>query len=530
MNWKEDELLEAVTQRDIAGVRAALKKGARVDHAPPEARGAPGKSLLHHAAAAGDVAIFRELSGAGGRGSWTLYRGNTPLHVAAAFNRVELVKWCVENGADVNTPGENGYTCLHIAAKHGFGEMLAFLLDNGGRADVVARDQKTPSALAKNEEIRDLLASSSVQNFAADEPRGNTFKENDPPPNPIPQTIRDVPIGYAGSIGVDGRAADKRLGGQGAARAYDAGRGGADPWEGPSRGKGAMGAGSRSGAVAGLMNQGAQGAMGTLDAQEGRRQGKAGLGARPIKESPLNWGNESSPFDESASAFSPGKVKHTSGPKSGTNHLIDERRPTLNAQVAPDWLDPAPPPPAASCDGKRPHETDWKKLDAESKPVVEGGVSRGRMRNSVWEHISKLDAIEGGAGFQDRSTGRTLPRTDVSLQPRFKPSSATDRNAERAEGKPPAKVAGMTDLGYGPRQSEGGVGATDVGSTEAMRGDEADRSRAAPGAQDLSDAPTGFEALSDDELIAKLAAMRAQVCTHARTPICPCWGCLCAPF
>merc|ERR1719352_1706377 len=69
----------------------------------------------------------------------------------------------------------------------------------------------------------------------------------------------------------------------------------------------------------------------------------------------------------------------------------------------------------------------------------------------------------------------------------------------------------MTDLGYGPRQSEGGVGATDVGSTEAMRGDEADRSRAAPGAQDLSDAPTGFEALSDDELIAKLAAMRAQL-------------------
>ena len=406
MNWKEDELLEAVTQRDIAGVRAALKKGARVDHAPPEARGAPGKSLLHHAAAAGDVAIFRELSGAGGRGSWTLYRGNTPLHVAAAFNRVELVKWCVENGADVNTPGENGYTCLHIAAKHGFGEMLAFLLDNGGRADAVARDQKTPAALAKNEEIRDLLASSSVQNFAADEPRGNTFKENDPPPNPIPQTIRDVPIGYAGSIGVDGRAADKRLGGQGAARAYDAGRGGADPWEGPSRGKGAMGAGSRSGAVAGLMNQGAQGAMGTLDAQEGRRQGKAGLGARPIKESPLNWGNESSPFDESASAFSPGKVKHTSGPKSGTNHLIDERRPTLNAQVAPDWLDPAPPqqlPPRAVT------------AKGHMKPT---GKSLMQSQNLLWRAVCRADACATACGniFRSWTQSRAAPASRTAAQ------------------------------------------------------------------------------------------------------------------
>ena len=45
---------------------------------------------------------------------------NTPCHHAALYNRVDIVKWCIENGFDVNMAGDQGYTSLHFAAKHGW--------------------------------------------------------------------------------------------------------------------------------------------------------------------------------------------------------------------------------------------------------------------------------------------------------------------------------------------------------------------------------------------------------------------------
>jgi hypothetical protein len=53
---------------------------------------------------------------------WSVCRDrsrNTPCHHAAVYNRLDIVKWCIENGFDVNMAGDQGYTCLHVAAKHG---------------------------------------------------------------------------------------------------------------------------------------------------------------------------------------------------------------------------------------------------------------------------------------------------------------------------------------------------------------------------------------------------------------------------
>jgi hypothetical protein len=61
--WKEDELWEAVSNRDVNAVRNLLAKGANACIIAPdgwvrdEASGKGGKSILHHAAYIGDLGM-----------------------------------------------------------------------------------------------------------------------------------------------------------------------------------------------------------------------------------------------------------------------------------------------------------------------------------------------------------------------------------------------------------------------------------------------------------------------------------------
>jgi hypothetical protein len=115
--WKEDELWEAVSNRDAATVKKLLAKGANASSIAPdgwvrdEASGKGGKSVLHHAAYVGDLgkcicflfirmhvacphrspvdartAVFIELVEQGGadmnkrrQRNWATFRGNTPF-------------------------------------------------------------------------------------------------------------------------------------------------------------------------------------------------------------------------------------------------------------------------------------------------------------------------------------------------------------------------------------------------------------------------------------------------------------------
>jgi ankyrin repeat protein len=52
--------------------------------------------------------------------SWVTKRDSdsqTPLHVAARFNHIEVVKWLLENGADVDAQAYNRFTPLHLTKK-----------------------------------------------------------------------------------------------------------------------------------------------------------------------------------------------------------------------------------------------------------------------------------------------------------------------------------------------------------------------------------------------------------------------------
>ncbi len=67
--------------------------------------------------------------------------GWTPLHGASKSGNLELVKFLIEEGADVNAPDEVGMTPLHLAAKHGHSEVVKLLIQK--KADPHVRLVKT---------------------------------------------------------------------------------------------------------------------------------------------------------------------------------------------------------------------------------------------------------------------------------------------------------------------------------------------------------------------------------------------------
>ena len=64
--------------------------------------------------------------------------GRTALIQTAAFNNIELLKWLVKNGADINFQDRIGYTALHFAGQNKYVDIAAYLLESG--ADPNIRD------------------------------------------------------------------------------------------------------------------------------------------------------------------------------------------------------------------------------------------------------------------------------------------------------------------------------------------------------------------------------------------------------
>ena len=164
-----DAMWQAVGARDFTEVDRLLRRGADPNMVCPDgwvteaARprdGSIGRSLLHHAAWAGDLNVFKLLVAAGGdvgrqrNTAWrpnggVRGRGATPLHHAVMYGREDIVAYLVdEEGADINAPGEQGYTALHLAAKFNYPRLVHYLLERGARTDMLTRDEKTARELA----------------------------------------------------------------------------------------------------------------------------------------------------------------------------------------------------------------------------------------------------------------------------------------------------------------------------------------------------------------------------------------------
>lgn len=88
--------------------------------------------------------------------------GDYPIHIAAVRGAIEDISILLDNGADINAPGEHGYTPLHDAVEQGHLSAVQFLLSRGANVSSKSDDGITPLELAElldEKEIYDFLDS-----------------------------------------------------------------------------------------------------------------------------------------------------------------------------------------------------------------------------------------------------------------------------------------------------------------------------------------------------------------------------------
>lgn len=118
-----------------------------------------GDTPLHLAAAGCRVEIIRLLLAAGADPNSNLnHRQSTPLHYAAdsclrsktwsAARQVETIRLLLEAGAKINAPDKNGATPLHRAVRTRGAEAVKYLLDSGSDLLLKNKPGSTPFHLA----------------------------------------------------------------------------------------------------------------------------------------------------------------------------------------------------------------------------------------------------------------------------------------------------------------------------------------------------------------------------------------------
>lgn len=116
----------AAFEGDAQSARQLLRAGAN-----PLSRTNSGQTPLYYAAASGDVETFKAVSAEAGDES------GRALHGAAAYDRVEMINFLVENDYDIDETDANGQTPLMVAARGNKAAAVGALLRAG--ADVTIK-------------------------------------------------------------------------------------------------------------------------------------------------------------------------------------------------------------------------------------------------------------------------------------------------------------------------------------------------------------------------------------------------------
>lgn len=82
---------------------------------------------------------------------------NTPLNAAVAANRLEIARRLLEAGADANAHQHGGITPLHEAAAAGNAAMVRLLLAHRADPSAISEDNRTPLGMALEKNHREVI-------------------------------------------------------------------------------------------------------------------------------------------------------------------------------------------------------------------------------------------------------------------------------------------------------------------------------------------------------------------------------------
>jgi ankyrin repeat protein len=99
-----------------------------------------GQSFMHDLAREGDVLSAEVVFDAGGEIDHPDDAGRRPLHEAAFFGHIDMVRFLVCNGAVVDAPVHPfGYTALYFAVLRGNADVARYLIARGARLNIADR-------------------------------------------------------------------------------------------------------------------------------------------------------------------------------------------------------------------------------------------------------------------------------------------------------------------------------------------------------------------------------------------------------
>lgn len=138
-----EDPFEACRAHNFFGVQSAIAAGFGVNQKDK----ATGRTLLHEAAAGGDLELVEFLIDCGATETTrTLLGRSTPLHLAAASGVWQVVDLLLLQGVDANDTNRAYETALHCATNV---DVVKALMRAGARADLKDRAGHTPGAAAR---------------------------------------------------------------------------------------------------------------------------------------------------------------------------------------------------------------------------------------------------------------------------------------------------------------------------------------------------------------------------------------------
>lgn len=149
------ELINSVKQSNLNKVKEYINKGADIS-----TKDNHGKTPLHIAAKRGllDIAKFLLDKGADIDAQENKF-GRAPLHLAAAKGHLDIVKYLIEKGADVDVyqGGWSYSTALHLAAQKGHLDIVKYLIEKGANPKATDGGGKTPLQRATQKGHSDIV-------------------------------------------------------------------------------------------------------------------------------------------------------------------------------------------------------------------------------------------------------------------------------------------------------------------------------------------------------------------------------------